>query len=144
MRIAAATIAACLASAALAQEAPLIFAPEFEAQPSPAELVRQYPPQALRDNTSGIAILCCAPLPDRSLSCEVSSEYPEGRGFGAASVAASSGYRLTQQSHADLEARSGTLVRISMLWAGAVILPSTVDNLRRIDGETMEACLPPL
>ena len=145
MRIAAAAfIAACIASAALAQEAPFMFVPEFDAQPSSTELVRHYPPQALRENVSGIAVLCCTPRPDRSVSCEVNSEYPEGRGFGAASVAASSSYRLTRQSHADLEARPGVLVRISMLWAGTVVLPRTVDELRRIDGETMEACLPPL
>jgi hypothetical protein len=47
-------------------------------------------------------------------------------------------------SHGDLEARPGTRVRISMLWAGTIILPRTVDDLRRIDGDTMEACLPPL
>jgi hypothetical protein len=145
MRLAvSALIAACLAGAALAQEPPMVFVPTFDAQPSAAELVRHYPPQALRENVSGIAILCCTPRPDRSVACEVSSEFPEGRGFGAASVAASSGYRLAAQSHADLEARPGTRVRISMLWAGAVILPETVDRLRTIDGETMEACLPPL
>jgi hypothetical protein len=141
---ASAIIAVCLAGAALAQEPPFVFVPEFDAQPSPTELVRHYPPQALRDNVSGIVILCCTPRPDRSVSCEVSSEFPEGRGFGAASVAASSGYRLTPLSYGDLEARPGTRVCISMLWAGTVILPRTVDELRRIDGETMEACLPPL
>jgi hypothetical protein len=145
MRIAAfAFIAACLAGAALAQEPPMMFVPTFDAQPSAAELVRHYPPQALQQNTSGIAIVCCTPRPDRSVACEVSSEWPEGQGFGAASVAASSSYRLTQQSAADLEARPGTQVRISMLWAGPVILPQTIDRLRQIDGETMEACLPPL
>ena len=145
MRLAAAAlIAACIAGAALAQEPPFMFVPEFDAEPSPVELVRHYPPQALRDNISGIAILCCTPRPDRSVSCEVSSEYPEGQGFGAASVAASPSYRLSQQSHADLEARPGTRVRISMLWAAATFDPRTIDELRRIDGETIEACLPPL
>jgi hypothetical protein len=145
MRIGAfAVIAACVAGAALAQEPPMMFVPTFDAQPSSAELVRHYPPQALQQNTSGIAILCCTPRPDRSVECEVSSEWPEGQGFGAASVAASSSYTLTQQSAADLEARPGTQVRISMLWAGPVILPQTIDRLRQIDGDTMEACLPPL
>lgn len=142
--VASAIIAACVASAALAQEAPLMFVPQFDAEPSPAQLVGHYPAQALRDNISGIAILCCTPRSDRSVLCEVSSEYPEGQGFGAASVAASPGYRLSQQSHADLDARPGTRVRISMLWAAATFDPRTIDELRRIDGETIEACLPPL
>jgi hypothetical protein len=30
-----------------------------------------------------------------------------------------------------------------MLWTGAVIMPATLDDLRRRDGETMEACLTP-
>jgi hypothetical protein len=144
MRLAsAAVVALCIAGAALAQEAPMMFIPEFEAEPAPADLVRHYPPRALQQNTSGIAILCCTPRADRSVSCEVSSEWPEGQGFGAASAAASVGYRLSELSHADLAARPETRVRISMLWAGPVILPATIDRLRSIDAETIEACLPP-
>jgi len=141
MRLAAvALVAACLASAALAQE---IVEPAFDVEPSSAELVRHYPPQALAQNVSGIAVLCCAPQSDGSVACEVSSEWPEGQGFGAASVTASTVYRLTPQSLADLQTQPGARVRISMMWAGPVILPATVERLQRIDGETLDACVGP-
>ena len=134
-----------MVGAALAQtEAPMVFVPRFDAEPSAADLVRRYPRQALAQNVSGIAVLCCTPNPDRSVACTVSSEFPEGHGFGEASVQASHSYRLTQESHNDLTLRPGALVRISMLWAGPVILPSTIDELRRRDAETMEACLSPM
>lgn len=135
----------CLAGAALAQhDAPIAFIPRFDAEPSAAELVRRYPPRALQQKVSGIAVLCCTPNEDRSVACAVSSEWPEGNGFGAASVQASQSYRLAADSHADLAARPGTQVRISMLWAGPVISPETVQSLQRRDMETMHACLPPI
>jgi hypothetical protein len=128
---------------ALAQDAPMMFVPSWEVQPSAAEIIRRYPAHALQQNISGVAILCCTANPDRSVGCVVSSEYPAGEGFGNASVMASHAYRLTQQSHDDLVGRPGTQVRLSMIWTGAVIAPATLDDLRRRDSETMEACLAP-
>ncbi|MGQ0534213.1 MAG: hypothetical protein ACT4OF_16210 [Caulobacteraceae bacterium] len=138
-----AIIAIALTSAAAAQ-APMVFVPTFDAEPSSAELISRYPPAALQQNTSGIAVLCCTPRPDRSVACAVSSEWPAAHGFGDASVRASRSYRLSADSYADLIARPGTSVRISLIWAGPVILPATIDELRRIDGETMHACLTPV
>ena len=136
----------CTTGAASAQDegGPMAFTPSFDVQPSAAEFIRLYPPRALQQNISGIAVLCCSPNPDRSVACAVSSEFPAGQGFGEAAVQASHGYRLSPQSHADLLARPGTAVRLSMLWTGPVILPATLDALRRRDAETMEACLAPL
>jgi hypothetical protein len=135
----------CAAGAALAQDqsGPMAFTPSFDAQPSAAEMIRLYPSRALQQNISGIAVMCCSPNPDRSVACAISSEFPAGQGFGEAAVQASHLYRLSPQSHADLLARPGTAVRISMLWTGPVILPATLDELRRKDAETMEACLAP-
>ena len=136
---------ACTTAVALAQDnsAPMMFVPSWEVQPSAAEIIRHYPAHALHQNISGIAVLCCAPNSDRSVACTVNSEYPAGEGFGDASVQASHGYRLARQSHDDLVERPGTQVRLSMLWTGAVIMPATLDDLRRRDRETMEACLTP-
>ena len=136
----------CTIAAAWAQDqsGPMAFTPSFDAQPSATEIIRLYPPRALQQNISGIAVLCCSPNPDRSVACAVSSEFPAGQGFGEAAVQASHSYRLSPQSHADLVARPGAAVRLSMLWTGPVILPATLDELRRRDAETMEACLPPL
>ena len=136
---------ACTTAVAFAQNdgAPMVFVPEWEAQPSAAEIIRHYPAHALHQNVSGIAILCCTANADRSVACTVNSEYPAGEGFGDASAQASHAYRLTQQSHDDLVGRPGTQVRLSMIWTGAVILPATLDDLRRRDSESMEACLTP-
>ena len=136
----------CTTGAALAQDqsGPMAFTPTFDVQPNSTEMIRLYPPRALQQNISGIAVLCCSPNPDRSMACAISSEFPPGQGFGEAAVQASRSYRLSQQSHADLVARPGTAVRLSMLWTGPVILPATLDELRRRDAETMEACLAPL
>lgn len=135
----------CTTGAALAQDQsqPMAFTPSFDVQPSSAEIISRYPPRALQQNISGIAVLCCSPNPDRSVACAINSEYPTGQGFGEAALQSSHSYRLSQQSHADLVARPGTAVRISMLWTGPVILPATLDELRRKDAETMEACLAP-
>lgn len=135
----------CTTGIALAQDAsgPMAFVPTWDAQPSPADIIRGYPPHALQQNVSGIAVMCCTPNDDRSVACAVSSEFPAGQGFGDASVRASHSYRLTQASYADLVSRPGTAVRLSMIWTGAVILPATLDDLRRRDADTMEACLPP-
>jgi hypothetical protein len=143
--IASALVGLCLAGAAAAQnaDAPMVFIPTWDAEPGPVELVRHYPAEALQQNVSGIAILCCMPREDGSVDCAVSSEWPTEQGFGHASVEASVGYRLSQQSRTDLAHRPGTPLRISMLWAAPIIMQPTIDNLRRIDGETMYACMPP-
>jgi hypothetical protein len=145
MRLFASLAVLLLASAiARAQDdgSPMMFTPAWETQPSAAEIIRHFPSHALQQNISGIAILCCDANADRSVACRVSSEFPAGQGFGDASVQASHGYRLTQQSHDDLVGRPGTQVRLSMIWTGPVILPATLDDLRRRDAESMEACLP--
>jgi hypothetical protein len=139
----AAVIAASIVGASLAQEAPLAFRPTWEVEPTPTQIVAHYPRQALAQNVSGIAVLCCTPRADRSIECAVNSEWPASQGFGAASQRASQGYRLSEQSHTDLAARPGTQVRLSMLWAGSVITEETRDTLFTMDRETAEACLPP-
>lgn len=144
MRFITAAIVSLCASAALAQEGPLVFVPSWEAEPRSADYVRHYPPQALHQNISGIAVLCCTPQADRSIACAVDSEWPAGQGFGAASARVSGSYRLSQQSYDDLHARADTPVRISVMWAAATPAPGAVDNLIRIDRETAHACLPPL
>lgn len=138
-------IGACIASAALAQQdnVPFAYVPEFEAQPAQRDYIANYPPAALRANVSGIAVLCCDERDDRGLTCAVNTEWPAGRGFGEASVRAAQAYRLTSQSHVDLAARPGVQVRLSMRWASAVPDEAQLAEMRRIHGETLEACLPP-
>lgn len=135
-----ALVAFCLAGAALAQSPPTLFTPDFEAEPSPQQLVRHYPQRALRQNISGIAVLCCTPRPDRSLDCVAHSEWPAGQGFGAASVSAAQGYRLPPDSYADTQARRGISVRVSLMWAGSVASADTIATLQQMDRDSMYAC----
>jgi hypothetical protein len=144
--IAAAFASGIAATATFAQpynDAPFAFVPEFAAQPTQSDYITHYPPAALRRNTSGIAILCCDEREDRGLDCTVSSEWPAEQGFGAASVRAAQAYRLTAQSHADLAARPGVQVRLSVRWASPVPDEAQLAEMRRINGETLEICLPP-
>ncbi len=122
-----------------------MFIPEFEAQPAQNDYIANYPRRALRENVSSIVVLCCDERgADRGLDCAVKSEWPEGHGFGAASLRAAQAYRLTPQSHADLAARPGVQVRLSVRWVGPVSTPEIIEDLRRRDRESAEACLAPL
>ncbi|MBC7769150.1 MAG: hypothetical protein H7124_10220 [Phycisphaerales bacterium] len=134
----------CVAGAALARdESPLVFVPTWDVEPRPAEIVAHYPPRALAQNVSGIAVMCCTPRADRSIDCATSSEWPSGFEFGAASVRASLGYRLSEASYGDLHARADRPVRLSMLWAGPILTAEMQQQLLQLDRDTAYACLPP-
>lgn len=138
-------LAACLAGAALAQsEAPIAFVPSWDVEPTPAQNVAHYPADALAQNLSGIAVVCCRPRADRSLECEINSEWPTGHGFGAATRRASAAYVLSADSALDLERRPDVRIRLSMIYAGAVITDETRTRLLTMDHETLEACLAPV
>jgi len=133
-------IAACIAGAALAQEAPLVFAPHWEAEPQPADYVRLYPRQALNQNVSGVAVLCCTPRADRGMDCRVAREWPADQGFGAASLNAAQRFRLTQTSYDDFQSHSDTQIRLSMMWAAAIVSDEARNRLVNIDRETGFIC----
>lgn len=146
MRIAfiAATIAVCLTGAALAQgQGPLAFRPTWDVEPTPQQNVAHYPRRALAQNISGIAVVCCRPRADRSLDCSINREWPEGHGFGAATQTATQAYRLSPESALDLERRPNVQIRLSMIWAGAVVTDDMRNTLLDLDQDTMEACLLP-
>lgn len=138
----AAAFAACIAGAALAQNdtSPLVFTPRWEAEPSGADYVRLYPRAALNQNVSGVAVLCCTPRADRGMDCRVGHEWPEGQGFGAASLQAAQRFRLTQTAYEDYQTHSDTQIRLGMMWAAAVVSQETRDRLASIDRETGFVC----
>lgn len=134
-------VSACLYGAALAQsDAPLVFTPRWEAEPSGAEYARLYPRAALNQNVSGVAVLCCTPRADRGLDCRVGHEWPEASGFGAASLEAAQRFRLTQTAYDDFQAHSDTQIRIGLMWAAAVVSEETRNRLAAIDRETGFIC----
>ena len=134
-------VSSCRSGAALAQnDAPLVFVPRWEAQPSGADYVRLYPSAALNQNVSGVAVLCCTPRADRGLDCRVGHEWPAAQGFGAASLQAAQHFRLTQTSYEDFQTHSDTEMRLGMMWAAAVVSQQTRDRLASIDRETGFIC----
>jgi hypothetical protein len=114
------TVAACVVTAALAQdEAPPIamppnvsgtFAPVFERRPDAGAPARVIPAEALRRQQAGAAILCCRPRADRTLECETGWEAPSGFGFGRSGARfIASMQQLTEASYADYLTQSDRL-----------------------------------
>ncbi len=65
----------------------LITNPDWAEQPSPADLTRAYPPEALRRGLGGKATIRCTVTAKGKLAdCEPVSEEPAGYGFGAAAM----------------------------------------------------------
>jgi hypothetical protein len=114
-------IAACVSFAALAQspeDAPSSgstpsaepFHARFERRPD-ARQRRYFPAEAMYREITGSALVCCVPRPDRTVSCSVAVEIPEGRGFGdAARAIVEDNQQLTIDSYAEyLAAQPGAI-----------------------------------
>lgn len=70
--------------------------PDWVARPSGSDLARLYPRDAARNRITGSAVLECRVAANGQVEdCIVLSEEPEGMGFGAATVALSSRFRMT-------------------------------------------------
>jgi len=70
----------------------------FDAKPDERAFANNYPPAALENEQIGAVILCCRVRADRSLDCVVDREWPEGAGFGVASLAVAASLRVTASS----------------------------------------------
>lgn len=146
--LAALLIGACIAAigAAFAQQggAPASITPEYETRPTTDELMSNLPRRLLRQNRSGVAVLCCDVREDRRLDCAVNAEWPEASGFGHAARRVARYYRLTPQSQAEFMARPGVKVRLVQSWRGVEPDSAELAEIARISRETAAACLPPL
>ncbi len=99
-----AVIGASIAGASLAQEAPAPsrYSPRYENTGAP--FVSPYPGEQL-GRRSGVVVLCCTPDATRRLSCDIASEAPERRGFGATAERSHETTRaLTAESYAEYQA----------------------------------------
>src|SRR5262249_52877265 len=115
MLAAAAVIAACIASAALAQEeAPTLqrFEPQWASRPSARDFARYTPSSLVERGAPGVAHLCCTARDDGRLDCRSGFEWPEGGGYGAASVRIAHGFRLTPESLAAYRADANAWIQI--------------------------------
>ena len=71
----------------LAQASNVVALPDWMARPSGEDLVRFYPPEALKASLSGMARLECTVVADGHLTdCSVGTESPADAGFGEAAL----------------------------------------------------------
>jgi protein TonB len=69
--------------------------PGYDQIPTAADMAKSYPEKALDSGKEGSAVLQCTVKKDRALTnCTVSSETPQGFGFGDAAVQLSKFFRM--------------------------------------------------
>ena len=138
-------IAISLAGAAIAQvvQAPEPFVGEYDMQPGVPDYTRNYPPEARRRGVQGAAIICCVAREDRRITCASPFEWPEGQGFGEASIGVSREFRLSAQSYAAYRENPGNWIRRIIVWrlAGAPS-PEHEQAMELIREINQQACLP--
>lgn len=126
--------AAIVASVAVAQQTPQL-RPTVSFEPIDANVfARNFPSNAADRNISGLTKLCCTVQPDRTLACDTLYEWPEGHGFGQASVITARSIRVTQASYDALRATGDMSVTRILNW----ILPYRTEERQRQMAEATE------
>lgn len=103
-----------VATAALAQQA--LPALTWDRTPGVEVFARNFPERAMHENQIGAAVLCCTVNADRTLNCRAPLEWPEGYGFGAATVAVSREFQLSEASYATVRDDPNYVVRRTVRW----------------------------
>lgn len=86
------------ASTALPTKPHVITYPGLAKSPSPEEVRRLYPRQALQTGISGSAVIQCGvTVEGTATNCQVLDENPRGYGFGDAGLAILQAFRFTPQ-----------------------------------------------
>lgn len=99
-----ALVAACIATAALADDpVPRAAAngeitPDWSRRPEARDFARNYPEAALESGISGIVILCCTPREDRTIDCASALDWPRGHGFAEAAETISERFRISEET----------------------------------------------
>lgn len=92
---------------AISQRSRRVTNPQWEVNPTAADYARHYPPEALRRRVSGAVVLDCAVNLDHTLTCEVTSENPQGQGFGEAALGIAQVFRVTPTMWDDVPVEGG-------------------------------------
>lgn len=113
------------------------FRPEWERLPS--NFSRYYPQAAQDAEIPGMATLCCVPRDDRSLECRVAEEFPEGMGFGEATLRTASELRMSLASYEAYQADPGNWMQFTTRW----VLPGSAGGQNIVNRpETPGLCRP--
>ncbi len=113
-------------------------------QPDARAFARLYPDRAQHDDISGTAVLCCTVNDDGSLSCTAPFEWPQGYGFGAATVEISREFAVAPETVAAARATSNAYLRRQIRWQMGDASPELVDAFARISQATQNICEAPV
>jgi len=107
--LAATSLAACAGVSSPRQSAQAVD-PEWVKTPTAAELTALFPAEALKRRASGKAVLQCVVQNDGGLRpCTVTSETPEGLGFGEAAMQASPLFQVAMRTRDGRNLRGATV-----------------------------------
>jgi len=135
----AAIVLTSIVGASFAQESQApTFVYRWDRQPDARDFARRYPNSA-RD-VSGAAIMCCSVKEDRTLDCTVPFEWPQGSGFGAATLSLSREFRLSEESYSEVQGTERAQIRRTIRWIMAPGSPELDAAFARISSQTQAIC----
>ncbi len=139
-------VAASIAGAGIAQIArtPDPFSGAwFDMQPGVPDYRRNYPREAFAQRIEGAALLCCDAREDRWLDCRSAFEWPQGHGFGEASVVVSREFRMSEESYELYRQDPGNWLRRIIVWRlGREPTPEFENALEMVRTAAPDACNP--
>jgi hypothetical protein len=109
-------------------------------QPDARAFARLYPRRAFNAGISGTAVLCCTVNDDGSLSCAAPFEWPQGYGFGDATVEISREFRLAPETVEASRATPDAYLRRQIRWQAGPASPELAAAFTRIAEETQNIC----
>lgn len=112
-------------------------------QPDARAYARLYPRRAFNASVSGTAVLCCTVNDDGSLNCTAPFEWPQGYGFGEATVAISREFRLAPETVDAARVTPNGYLRRQIRWQAGSPPSEVAAAFTRIADATQNICEAP-